>query len=133
MSDYMNPRAAHRSRRREDDRQNLLAGIALLTLFLVIIGFAVFRPATPEPAQAHALTSVTNTASVKSGTTVVRLGLDNGGQWLLSAQSTKWAVASIIVDPGQCVSINGGAQRCSSGASLRIPLGLGQYYVRRTR
>lgn len=132
MSDYMNPRAAHTTRR-DDDRRNLFAGVALLTLFLVIIGFAVFSPPTEEPAQAHAMTSVTNTASVKSGTTVVRLGLDGGGQWLLSAQSTKWAVTSIIVDPGQCVSINGGAQRCSSGASLYIPLGLGQYYVRRTR
>lgn len=111
----------------------LVQAIALAVLFAVIIGFAVFRPAVPEPAQAHALTSVTNSASVNSSATVVRLGMDAGGQVLLSAQATKWAVTSIIIDPGQCVSINGGAQKCSPGTYLRVYLGVGQYYVRRTR
>lgn len=113
--------------------------VVVLTLIVVAVLVAVmsvvFAPSeTTEKAQAHALTSVTNSGipgALSQGITAVR---DNGTYtYPQPGYGAVWGIKAIRVEHGTCVSINGGTPKCATAGAFNVALGIGSYYVRRTK
>lgn len=117
----------------EQTREREGALILMGTIFAIaalIIGVGLAYILTPDkPAQASSLTHVTN-VSVGSTSSFISVRKDNGVVVDLNPQQHLWGVRSVVVRNGTCITINGGAQRCGV---QEIPLGAGNYLVRRTK